>query len=92
MTVQMETMPEWENRFFAEIMLEAAEGRAKEAARQHEQASTSYIASLETKDRTKVITARTTLSHSLKRHHAAQRSLKTAKGEVAKTSIITFHS
>jgi hypothetical protein len=91
MTVQTETMPDWETRFFAGIMLEAAENKAKEAEREHEKASNSYIASLESKDRTKVIVARTTLSHSLKRYHAAQRTLKTAKGEVAKTSIITFH-
>lgn len=87
----VETMPNWEARFFAGIMLEAAETHAKTAEREHEKASTSYIASLETQDRTKVVVARTNLSHSLKRYHATQRTLRNAKAEVAQTSIITFH-
>lgn len=88
----VETMPKWEARFFAGIMLESAETIAKEAERNHEKASTSYIASLETQDRTKVIVARTNLSHALKRYHTTQRTLKKAKAEVAQTSIITFHN
>lgn len=89
MTVQTQTLPAWEQRFFAGIMLEAAESKAAEAARVHEAASTSYIASLEGQDRDKVIIARTNFSHSMKRFHSVQKNLNKAQAEVGRTHRIT---
>jgi hypothetical protein len=93
MTVQTQaetTLPAWEANFFAGIMLEAAETKATEAKRKHETAATSYIASLEGQDRTKVIVARTNLAHSLKRLHFVQKNLNKAKAEANLTSIVTI--
>lgn len=96
MTVQTQTMthtalPDWEERFFAEISLEAAEMTAKAANRDHETASDCYIASLSKQDRDKQIVARVNFSHSLKRFHATQRNLKKAQADANRTHIITFH-
>lgn len=91
MTVQTQTpaLPVWESAFFAGIMLESAESKAVEAKRKHEIAATSYIASLEGQDRTKVIIARTNLSHALKRLHFVQKNLNIAQAECKRTNFVT---
>lgn len=90
MTTETQTLPTWEACFFAGIRLEAAETTAKQAAQVHERAAASYIAALDEQNREQVIIARTNLSHSLKRYHATQRTVKNAKDEVARTHTITF--
>lgn len=87
--METQTLPAWEERFFAGIELAAAEDRAKEAARIHETAAHDYVDSLGKNDREKVIVARTNLSHSLRRFHATQRNLKNAKAKVANTHTVT---
>lgn len=91
MTVQAQTpaLPAWEARFFAGIMLEAAESKAAEATREHEKTAHSYIASLEGTSRDKVITSRASLAHSLKRLHFVQKNLNKAQEEVSRTHRIT---
>jgi predicted RNase H-like HicB family nuclease len=90
MTTETQSLSTWEACFFAGITLKAAEATAKEAKQVHERAAASYIASLDEQNRDKVIIARTNLSHSLKRYHATQRTVKNAKDEVARTHTITF--
>lgn len=92
MTAQTQTpaLPAWEARFFAGIIMESAESRAVEAKRKHEVDAASYIASVVTGDRTKVIIARTNLSHSLKRLHFVQKNLNTAKVDCSLTNLVTI--
>jgi hypothetical protein len=89
MITQTETLPDWEARFFAGIELVAAETRAKEAARAHETAATSYISSLEGQSRDSVIKARVTFKHSLRRLHATQRNLSKAQAECQRTNAVS---
>lgn len=94
MTVQIQTqtpaLAPWEARFFAGIMLDAAESKAVAATREHENTAHSYIASLEGNSRDKVIIARTNLSHSLKRLHFVQKNLNKARAEANLTHRITL--
>jgi hypothetical protein len=92
MTVEIETqtLPAWEERFFAGITLQTATETAKIAERAHETASKAYTASLTGHDRDRQIVARVNFSHSLKRFQATQRNLKKAQVESNRTHTVTF--
>lgn len=89
MTVQTETMPDWETRIFAEIHLEMSEKSATVAQREHETATAAYFTALASKDENKIATTRRKFSRTMNRAQATRRNLASARTENDKLTVIT---